>query len=764
MAKQKIFICLSLFLLVFTLSESEVVTANPQGAEVAAGNVSITSAGNLTQVNQSSSQAIINWNSFNIAANEKTQFNQPSSQAIALNRISENQGASSILGQLTANGQVWLVNPSGIFFGASAQVDVAGLLATSANIADSDFLSGNYHFTHGQGSVINAGTIRVSDGGFAALVAPDVENSGVIQANLGKVALAAGSDFTLDFYGDNLINFDASSVGHSVSNSGKIIANGGRVLLTAQTAQNVVNHAVNMSGYIQANSVHQHKGEIVLSGGTKGTVYISGKMKVSRGNVSVSGASTYIGPDALIDVSAFKNGNGGNVVIKSTVDTQFYGTIFSRGGSQSGNGGNIEVSGSHLTYQGLVNASAPHGSVGSLLLDPEFIVVQTGGGASLATVSSFANDPTGTDTIDPSAINSAVANVTLQANTDVTFSSNVAMTGAGISLTVDAGRSIILDNGVSVATNNAAITMLANNNAATAADRLVGAGNITMGTGSSLSSGTAAMNLTVGSTATGGFTPGSITLAGITAQNLVVNSPTALTLNGAVSSTGTVALNTNTSAASGNDFTLASGASISTTNATASAVVIDVNAAGGGNGNANLVGNISSGSGGTVTIATNTGANSTGGSITRTAGTLSAGTGNIILAVPAIGGSTSGIGASGASIFTTATGTFTLTAGTGGAYLSNTGNMTLAAPTLSASGSPLSITSTTGSLTTSGNVTTNGGNITFSSFTGMTIANTLSTGLGTIALNANTGGAGANNFTMSASGVLTTTNTGSKPA
>ena len=212
------------------------------------------------QVNQATDKAVIDWRTFNINKGEVTQFRQPSASSITLNRVNPNYGASKIMGRMTANGQIWLVNPAGVFFGATAQVDAAGLLVTTANISNEDFMSGNYHFVQSpnwHGAVINNGNITIADDGMAALVAPGVENNGVIQARLGKVALAAGNEFTVDFYGDQLINFglgatvtqpavapDGRVLTSGVSNSGKIFANGGKVLMTAQTAEGVLNNLI----------------------------------------------------------------------------------------------------------------------------------------------------------------------------------------------------------------------------------------------------------------------------------------------------------------------------------------------------------------------------------------------------------------------------------------------------------------------------------------------------------------------------------------
>ncbi|RDI36216.1 two-partner secretion domain-containing protein, partial [Aquicella lusitana] len=135
--------------------------SNPALDNVAAGQVSIQQAPNSTVINQSSQKAIINWKSFNIGQSESTHFQQPAG-GVALNRISPTQGPSSIYGRLTATGQIILMNPAGIFFGPSAYVNVGGLIATTANISNQDFLNGNYRFTHVSpysGSIINEGQI-----------------------------------------------------------------------------------------------------------------------------------------------------------------------------------------------------------------------------------------------------------------------------------------------------------------------------------------------------------------------------------------------------------------------------------------------------------------------------------------------------------------------------------------------------------------------------------------------------------------------------
>ncbi|MDQ7825826.1 MAG: hypothetical protein RDV48_23695, partial [Candidatus Eremiobacteraeota bacterium] len=186
------------------------VFAEPQGGNVVSGNAIINQAGGVTSITQLSNQAIIEWQKFGININELVKFMQPSDIAVALNRVT-GIDPSIILGSLQANGQIFLVNPNGIFFGPQARVDVAGLVATTLNISNEDFLKGNYKFVQDPSKplsyIVNQGTIKAKDGGYIVLVAPLVNNEGVLIANLGKVALGASTEAYLNIDGQGLVNF-----------------------------------------------------------------------------------------------------------------------------------------------------------------------------------------------------------------------------------------------------------------------------------------------------------------------------------------------------------------------------------------------------------------------------------------------------------------------------------------------------------------------------------------------------------------------------
>ena len=364
------------------------------------------------------------------------QFAQPDASAIALNRIHDIR-ASAIDGQLTANGNVWLVNPHGVLFGAVASVNVGGLLATTANISDDRFMSGDYRFDipgdPGAG-IENAGTITVADCGLAVFVAPEVRNSGVIAARLGRVQLGSADIYALDFYGDGLISLAVTEPvsSHVIEQSGRIIAEGGVVLLSAAAAQNTVNGLINVTGAIDVSSAEGSPGSILiyaegsnavngndplLKGARDGnsTVLVSGSLDAAGsgagangGSIAVLGDHVGIMSGATIDASgnngggtikiggdyhgegttptaravlvqsdtsikadALNAGNGGNVTVWADDYTNFAGQISAKGGGHSGDGGFVETSGKEvLDMSGSVDASSQRGKAGLWLLDP----------------------------------------------------------------------------------------------------------------------------------------------------------------------------------------------------------------------------------------------------------------------------------------------------------------------------------------------------------------------------------------------------------
>lgn len=271
--------------------------AAPDGGQVVAGSAAISQSANTTTINQSSSSAVINWNNFNTNINESVNFIQPSSSAVALNRITSGT-PTTFAGQLTANGQVWILNPAGVLFTSTSKIDVGGLVATTLNISDNNFMNKNYALSQSpnypQSSVINNGLITAHENGLVALVAPTVENNGVITANMGNVLLASGTVATLDPYGDNLIQFAPNNyaVEGSVSNTGTISANGGKVVMAANSVNKIIKDVVNNGGFIEANNAVESSNGVIILGGNSGTTNIGGK--IASNKIIIKGHDTVI--------------------------------------------------------------------------------------------------------------------------------------------------------------------------------------------------------------------------------------------------------------------------------------------------------------------------------------------------------------------------------------------------------------------------------------------------------------------------------------
>lgn len=266
--------------------------ALPEGGQVAAGQAAITTAGSTMTIAQQTAQAIINWQNFGIGSGEAVHINQPNSQSILLNRVI-GSNPSEIFGQLTANGQVILVNPNGVFFRPGSSVDVGGLTASTLNIANEDFLKGQLRFAgDSQNPVINAGTITAQNG-YVNLLAKEVVNEGIIAAQTGSVNLAAGSGMSLDYNGDGKMTVAVTDGAYqsAVANKKLIQADGGLVVMTASGKDALMDSAVNNSGMIQANTLGEARGQISLTGdniATTGTISADGGSNGHGGTLNIT--------------------------------------------------------------------------------------------------------------------------------------------------------------------------------------------------------------------------------------------------------------------------------------------------------------------------------------------------------------------------------------------------------------------------------------------------------------------------------------------
>jgi len=345
--------CTAIFLFISTSGGY----ASPSGGDVTTGSGNISQNDNIVTVTQTTNKMGINWQNFNIASGETVVFIQPGLSSIALNRVIGSE-ASTIYGQLLANGKIFLINPNGVLFAPSAQVNVGSLVASTLNISDSDFQAGNYIFNGTGGSVINQGNIKAVDGGYVVLLGQQVNNQGVIVANLGTVAVGAGNAVTLDMNGDGLINLavNTAATGASILNGNLIQSNGGRVLMTARTADALAGTVINNSGMIQANSISNANGVIRLDGGNTGTVIHSGALSAAGKNTGENGGLITLqgGNIQLASTSTFDaSGTTGGTLKVSTV-----GDLALTNQLTAGNNANIVLRADSLgTGSGTVNFS-----------------------------------------------------------------------------------------------------------------------------------------------------------------------------------------------------------------------------------------------------------------------------------------------------------------------------------------------------------------------------------------------------------------------
>ncbi len=295
---------------------SSILLASPQGGTIVGGSGSINTSGLTTTIRQNTQSQVINWNSYNVNANETVNYLQPNTSAISLNHILSNN-ASQIFGKINANGQVVLVNPNGIFFNPGSSVNVGGLVASGLDISPTDFMNGDYLFNAMEGTdglVVNQGLIQASLGGNVGLIGQQIINEGVISAQLGAVVLAAGKEAVLTFDNEGLIGVrvskavlqDEVGVDPSVLNSGEITSESGRVLLTSSISRDVFSGAVNSGGMEHATSVVVNEdGSFTLGVGgnttNTGTIDVSGSNNAGAGKAILLGENIDNAGDVLAD-------------------------------------------------------------------------------------------------------------------------------------------------------------------------------------------------------------------------------------------------------------------------------------------------------------------------------------------------------------------------------------------------------------------------------------------------------------------------------
>ncbi len=515
--------------------------ANPVGPTVVHGSASVVQNGNLLQISNSPS-AIINWQSFSIGVNEVTRFIQQSQASAVLNRVT---GAGSvidpsvILGALQSNGRLFLINPSGILFGAQAQIDVAGLVASSLNLSDADFLANRLSFTEapGAGAVVNQGGITTGAGGNVYLVGPAVTNSGIITSSRGEVILAAGNSVELVDPGTPDLRVEVAAAENAARNLGQIIADSGRIGIYA----GLISH----SGTIRADTVEVGKnGEILLRASRNSTL--------EPGSViSASGAA-----------GGAHEGGTARIVSDGTLEMRNGSVVRVDGGVDGGDGGFLELSGhgSMLLeghYSGRAQAAGYRS--GTLLLDPDFVdVLSPLDGVCLAELC-----------LDPATAFLGFRNVVVDAGLDLFVRSAIGdgdlNSGASLALNAGRGLSVLAPIGTFAVPFNHDLSLNAGTDVVVNSDIILGPNTLTLAADATLTPSINVVSDGIGDVRISpmGFTPVTVDTLGpinVSGVNFSVGSPTARGSTSVVAGTDLNVTIAGTLAVHGGDATTASGA------------------------------------------------------------------------------------------------------------------------------------------------------------------------------------------------------------
>ena len=639
--------------------------ANPTGANVTGGAATVTGQGtSRVTIDQSSDRAFIEWNSFSVAKGESVRFNQPSVSSVTANKV-VGIAPSEILGAISANGRIILINPNGIFFGQGSTVDAAGLIATTLDLDKDSFLGGGQlRFSSSadiSASVVNEGTLTIADAGLGALVAPHVRNSGALVAGLGTAVLASGKAFTVDFTGDGLITFalgeglastlvgaDGQPLKAQVEQAGEITA--GRVVLSAAAAREVVNQSVNVSGLVRAAAGARNADGSISLRGSKSVAVAAGaevsgaKVSVDADSVAVAGnisagSIQLTGEHIAVLAGATLSSNGGSILVGgdwqgsngvrqalittlaagATIDAGQGGTavlwsditnaksVTTVAGTVRALGGRIETSGYLLELPGFVQA----GLGGSWLIDPSNVVIN-----STSTTGSLAGD----------LANVGVTNIRA---TDLQTAIN-----AGTSVTVFGSGTITVSGALTFANNSGTAAVLTLDSTAS------GPTGGTAGTNTSAISINAAINAT-GTSQTG---------LRIRTKGAPISTSAGISLTGLIDFDNTVGLGAGTATAS-------AGISLGGVLSTSAGDITLVGRSSGAQGILTTAAGLITATTGNITL---TGSGTTGG--VNLLAALSAGSGTKLRAITLAGNATTGSGvrtATAASL--TATGSLQLT-------------------------------------------------------------------------------------------------------
>jgi filamentous hemagglutinin family protein len=301
--------------------------AHGENFEAVSGNATHEIVGK-TQTITAEDKAIIHFSKFNLAPDEHTRFIQEKNSHSILCRITGKE-ASKIRGRLESNSRLLLINPYGIIFGETSQVNVGTLIASTLNIKNEDFLAGNYRFTMdangGDKAIVNKGKIHADHA--VVFMAPQVFNQGVITASMGKVEFLGGEVITLSFDDDQLISFaiEAPLKKGVIEQDGQIIASD--VRLDLRTARELIKDVVNVNGLVEASQIKRENGTVYLTAKSSiesNLAEINAAHIKSEGKLDIKDSLSMTADEAVYWTRPNKVGDlflkGNNVVVMGEVD------------------------------------------------------------------------------------------------------------------------------------------------------------------------------------------------------------------------------------------------------------------------------------------------------------------------------------------------------------------------------------------------------------------------------------------------------------
>jgi filamentous hemagglutinin family protein len=434
-------------------------SALPEGGQVNHGQINIQGAGNILQILQQSPQGIINWSSFNISPQEIVRFLQPNG-GLTLNRVTGQQ-ASLIEGLLQANGTIYLLNPNGILFTPTAQVNAGSFVASTLGMSDSDFLQGKYQLAQQPGqplaSLVNQGKLEVADGGYLVLVAPLVHNEGLIVARQGQISVGASTQATLSFDPEGLLSFSIPDGWRGTHGQEH-----GSVLLTPGQLTDSLSGVLGIPASQEATMVPRGAGILVNTGTMSsqgpqgGNIYLDS----AQATLNVRGGS-------LLANAESQGGQGGRIDVLSAGSATTTGVIEARGG-EFGRGGFVELSGQRPNLIAPPDVSAAQGEAGTILIDPDTILLDDVPSGNLDTLlpDVLFGDGPNFGTVSIAALEAVGAGtILLEANNLISWFNNPADghldLQPGVGLIMRSGGSILANPGTLIRSSGADITISA---------------------------------------------------------------------------------------------------------------------------------------------------------------------------------------------------------------------------------------------------------------------------------------------------------------